>query len=194
MHFHIYHASHYYLILGSLKKFRWSNPKYRNPLFLLIQTFLHMFYGCRMIFERKELLSVPWSSLDQTAVLLALVLSQVISYLLLPSALQLLHPAGLNLSLLSSNFITLAAATSILMYKVSLSSLIRTSRPLDPFKNLPFILLLGHGHTGFHAFGSQTVEVSNNVLIIVVFTIKSIIGLMDGGTKSSIFQVPLLKV
>ena len=151
-----------------------------------------MFYGCRMIFERKELLSVPWSSLDQTAVLLALVLSQVISYLLLPSALQLLHPAGLNLSLLSSNFITLAAATSILMYKVGLSSLIRTSRPLDPFKNLPFILLLGH--TGFYAFGSQTVELSNNVLIIVVFTIKSIIGLMDGGTKSSIFQVPLLKV
>ena len=82
-----------------------------------------MFYVCRMIFERKELLSVPWSSLDQTAVLLALVLSQVISYLLLPSALQLLHPAGLNLSLLSSNFITLAAATSILMYKVGLSSL-----------------------------------------------------------------------
>ena len=86
-----------------------------------------------MIFERKELLSVPWSSLDQTAVLLALVLSQVISYLLLPSALQLLHPAGLNLSLLSSNFITLAAATSILMYKVGLSSLIRTSGPFQEF-------------------------------------------------------------
>ena len=77
-----------------------------------------MFYHYRMIFERKELLSIQWTALDQTAVLLALILSQIIFYLLLPSSLQLLHPAGLNLSHLSSNFITLAAATSILMYKV----------------------------------------------------------------------------
>ena len=190
MHLHMNYISHYYLFLGSLKSSDGQTQSVETYFFFSFKAS----YGCRMIFERKELLSVPWSSLDQTAVLLALVLSQVISYLLLPSALQLLHPAGLNLSLLSSNFITLAAATSILMYKVSLSSLIRTSGPLDPFKNLPFILLLGHGHTGFHAFGSQTVEVSNNVLIIVVFTIKSIIGLMDGGTKSSIFQVLLLEV
>ena len=75
-----------------------------------------------MIFERTEVMSVPWSALDQTAVLLTLVLSQIIFYLLLPSSLQLLHPAGLHLSLLSSNFITLAAATPILMYKVGTNS------------------------------------------------------------------------
>ena len=70
------------------------------------------------IFERTEVLSLHWTALDQTAVLLTLILSQIIFYLLLPASLQLLHPAGLHLSLLSSNFITLAAATPILMYKV----------------------------------------------------------------------------
>lgn len=77
----------------------------------------------RLIFERPEMLSVHWTALDQSAVLLTLILAQIIFYLLLPSSLQLLHPAGLHLSLLSSNFITLAAATPILMYKVGTSAL-----------------------------------------------------------------------
>ena len=76
------------------------------------------------------MLSLHWTALDQTAVLLALILSQIIFYLVLPASLQLLQPAGLQISLLSSNFLTLAAATPILMYKVgSCSSLKETTFP-----------------------------------------------------------------
>ena len=74
----------------------------------------------RIIFERRELASVQWSAMDQSAVIMALILSQIIFYLLFPVSVQVLHPAGLNLSLLSSNFITLAVCTAIFMYKVGL--------------------------------------------------------------------------
>ena len=72
-------------------------------------------------------MSVQWSVLtwEQGAVIMALLLSQIIFYLLFPISLHVLHPAGLNLSLLSSNFITLGAATAIFMYKVNITMLSR---------------------------------------------------------------------
>ena len=78
------------------------------------------------------MLSLHWTALDQTAVLLALILSQIIFYLVLPASLQLLQPAGLQISLLSSNFLTLAAATPILMYKVGSSYSSLPPRPSGP--------------------------------------------------------------
>ena len=102
----------------------------------------------RLIFERREVASIPWAAAPQVAVMLTLVLSQIIFYLLFPVSItvimttrtesyifyphfirnhfhfqvsvQMLHPAGLNLSLLSANFITLGAAVAIFMYKVGL--------------------------------------------------------------------------
>ena len=72
-------------------------------------------------------MSVQWSVLtwEQGAVIMALLLSQIIFYLLFPISLHVLHPAGLNLSLLSSNFITLGAATAIFMYKVNITMFVK---------------------------------------------------------------------
>ncbi len=41
---------------------------------------------------------------------------------------QMLHPAGLNLSLLSANFITLGAAVAIFMYKVGVMPVLNSSK------------------------------------------------------------------
>ena len=38
----------------------------------------------RLIFERREVASIPWASVPQVAVMLTLVLSQIIFYLLFP--------------------------------------------------------------------------------------------------------------
>ena len=50
--------------------------------------YIHKYF--RLIFERREVASFPWTAAPQAAVMLTLVLSQIIFYLLFPVSLVII--------------------------------------------------------------------------------------------------------
>ena len=101
----------------------------------LLRILNHIFF--RFLVEQPIILSFPWDIWEIPALVLSFSLAQIIYYLCFPTAIkvmfslrcyiiivsfssskQICTPAGLNLSLLSTNFYSLGAATLVFKYKV----------------------------------------------------------------------------
>lgn len=74
--------------------------------------------------ERTLILTISWNLWEIPALFAAFSLAQIIYYLCFPTALKVCTPAGLNLSLLSTNFYSLGAATLVFKYKFNMFYLI----------------------------------------------------------------------
>lgn len=74
--------------------------------------------------EQPLILSFPWHIWEVPALVLSFSLAQIIYYICFPTALKICTPAGLNLSLLSTNFYSLGAATFVFKYKFNLFYLV----------------------------------------------------------------------